>query len=293
MIISMTGFGKAEGIYDTKRYKIEITSVNNRFLEISLRFPRRFGPKELLMKEALKAKISRGKINAFVEIEGNSIANKGGLADVAKVKDFYALAKKINKLIGSDEKVTLRDIIALDEFITHTEESTADAKEAEFIIGLLQKAAEDLNRMKEREGKMLEKDMLKRVSKIQKESEAIGRLSKKRVKSETERIRAKLDALIAKRTEADDKRLETELIIFADKIDITEELTRLKSHTKYFADYARSKEPAGRRLNFLIQEMNREINTIASKSPDAEIAQKSATLKEELEKIREQLQNIE
>ena len=289
----MTGFGRAEGSFSNRRYRVEITSVNNRFLEISMRYPKRLAPKEYELKELLRSKIARGKLNVFIGIDSDSGNGQAGMNDENKIKEFLNLAKKINRIIGSQESVKLRDILELGEFVSLTDESTADEKETEFVGKLISKAADDLSKMKLREGKQLEKDMLGRIKNIDKESDQIHSLSKKRVKTESERIRKKIESVLTARKDVDDKRLEMEIVMFADKSDITEELTRLKSHTKFFVDYAKSNELAGRRLNFLIQEMNREINTIASKSTDAEISQKGAFLKEELEKIREQLQNVE
>jgi uncharacterized protein (TIGR00255 family) len=289
----MTGFGKAEGVFGKMRYRVEMTSVNNRYLEISLRYPRRLASKEYELKEILKSKIARGKLNVFVTVESDSETSQGGIGDENRIKDFHKLALKINRIIGSKEPIGLRDILELGEYVSLTDDSIASEKETEFVGKLLLKAAEDLLKMKSKEGKHLEKDMLDRVRRIEKESDLIHSLSKKRVKQEAEKLRKKLEALIVSRKDLDEKRLEMEVVLFADKSDVTEELTRLKSHTKFFIDYAKSDELSGRRLNFLIQEMNREINTIASKSSDAVISQKSAILKEELEKIREQLQNVE
>ena len=293
MIISMTGFGKAEGNFGTRRYRVEITSVNNRFLEISMRYPKRLASKEYELKEVLRKKISRGKLNVFIGIDTDSRNEQGGMHDENKIKEFHKLAQNINKIIGSKEVIKLRDILELGEFVSLTDESNADEKETEFVSKLIGKAADDLSRMKTMEGKNLEKDMLGRIKSIEREADRIIILSKKRVKVESERIKKKLESIIAGRKDIDDKRVEMEIVLFADKSEISEELTRLRSHTKFFVDYAKSDELAGRRLNFLIQEMNREINTIASKSSDAVISQKSAFLKEELEKIREQLQNVE
>lgn len=293
MIISMTGFGRAEGTFGRHRYRVEMTSVNNRYLEIGIRFPKRLASREYELKEILRKKISRGKLNVFISSDSDAETSNGGVGDENKIREFYNLAQRINRIIGSKEPVRLADILELGEYLSIAYDSAVSDKEAAFVASLIDRAADDLNRMKAKEGKQLERDMLKRVRSIEKESDIIVNLSKKRVKSESERIRKKLDALLDSRKDIDEKRIEMEIVMFADKSDITEEVTRLRSHTKYFSEYARSEELAGRRLNFLVQEMNREINTIASKSSEAEISQRSAALKEELEKIREQIQNVE
>lgn len=293
MIISMTGFGKSEGTYKKHRYRVEITSVNSRYLEISMRYPKRIASREYELKEVLRSRISRGKLNVFISIDSDADTQLGGIGDEDRIREFYRHALRINKIIGSKQEINLRDILEMGEYVTMTDESTAGDKETEFVSKLIASACDDLIKMKKREGKNLEKDMTGRIRIIDRESESILSLSKKRVKLESERIRKKLESIIESRKDFDEKRLEMEVVMLADKSDVTEELTRLKSHTKFFIDYSRSEELAGRRLNFLVQEMNREINTIASKSYDAEISQKSAVLKEELEKIREQLQNVE
>ncbi len=293
MIISMTGFGKSEGSYGKTKYRVEITSVNNRFFETYIRLPRKFAPKEHEIRELLRSRVSRGKLSVFVTAEGETNGTGSDIHSDKSVKEFLALAKKINRIIGSESQVTLRDILELGEYVTLTDVATVDEKEYEFVSELIGKAADDLLKMKSREGKHLEKDMLLRIKLIEKETSSIALLSKKRVKDESERLKKRLSALLDSKSEIDERRLELEVALLADKSDITEELIRLKSHINVFSEYVRAKELAGRRLNFLLQEINREINTIASKASDAVISQKSAILKEELEKIREQVQNIE
>lgn len=289
----MTGFGKSEGSFEKKNYSFEIRSVNSRFCEISFKYPRYIAGKDFELKEIVRKKITRGKLNISLNIEGeeNSLALLN--IDENQIKNYYQLLKRINNVINSESEVKLEHLLSFSNLFSG--EAADDVGEAEFkfICKLLNKAIDDLIKMKIKEGESLKKDILERIKFIDKESAIITKLSKSRVAEERKRILRKVENLVTDKKIVDEKRLELEVILLAEKIEITEEVIRLKSHTKYFTEYAKSGEPAGRRLNFLVQEINREINTIASKSLDAEISQRASAMKEELEKIREQLQNVE
>ncbi|MBK8553517.1 MAG: YicC family protein [Ignavibacteria bacterium] len=293
MIVSMTGFGRAEGTYGKKMYSIEIRTVNNRFCEISFKYPRYLATKDFELKEIVRKKISRGKIsiNLNVEADDNEIVNLN--VDEKLIKEYIVLLKKVNGLIGSKEEIKIEHLLNFTDLFSADKAGEISEEEYSFVCKLLNKALDDLIKMKIKEGDSLKKDVLDRIKFIDKESAAISKLSKARVETERKRLLKRVELLLSDKRILDENRLEIEVILLSDKIDITEEVIRLKSHTKYFIEYTKSEELAGRRLNFLIQEINREINTIASKSLDAEISQRAAVMKEELEKIREQLQNVE
>ncbi|MBP9192853.1 MAG: YicC family protein [Ignavibacteria bacterium] len=293
MIISMTGFGNAEGVFKEKRYSIEIRSVNNRFSEISFKYPKFFSSKDFELKEIVRKKISRGKVNIFLNIDSGEDMPVNLDADENMISEYFGLIKKIKKIIGTEEEIKIGHILTFSDLFTSGVSSEIADDEFKFVCDLLNKALDDVNKMKVKEGESLKKDILERIKFIEKESTVITKMSKDRIKAEKERLRKKVESLVTDKRIIDENRLELEVVLLADKIDITEEVIRLKSHTKYFTEYSKSEELAGRRLNFLVQELNREVNTIASKSTDAEISQRSARLKEELEKIREQLQNVE
>lgn len=293
MIVSMTGFGRAEGTYGKKKYSIEIRTVNNRFCEISFKYPRYLATKDFELKEIVRKKISRGKIsiNLNVESDDNEIINLN--VDEKLIKEYIVLLKKVNGLIGSKEEIKIEHLLNFTDLFSADKAGDISDEEYGFVCKLLNKGLDDLIKMKIKEGDSLKKDVLDRIKFIEKESAAISKLSKARVETERKRLLKRVESLLSDKRILDENRLEIEVILLSDKIDITEEVIRLKSHTKYFIEYTKSEELAGRRLNFLIQEINREINTIASKSLDAEISQRAAVMKEELEKIREQLQNVE
>lgn len=293
MIVSMTGFGKAEGTFKKKKFSIEIRSVNNRFCEISMRYPKFLSSKDFELKEIVRKKISRGKITININSEeGNPDASEFNVDEI-QIRDNYKLLTSIKKIIGSKEEINLGHILSFENILGSEQSAEVDKDEFKFICSLLNEAVDDLGKMKVKEGNSLNKDILERIKFIEKESERISKLSAGRAALERKRILTKVESLLKDKKVIDEKRLELEVILLSEKIDITEEIIRLKSHTKYFIEYAKSDELAGRRLNFLIQEINREINTIASKSLDADVSQKASVLKEELEKIREQLQNVE
>lgn len=293
MIVSMTGFGKAEGTYKRKKYSIEIRSVNSKFCEISFKYPKFLTNKDFELKEVVRKKISRGKISINLNIDDESSSLSALNVDENLIKDYYKLLVNINNTIDSKEEVKLEHILNFTNLFIVDASDEPDESEFKFICSLLNKAIDDHAKMRLKEGNSLKKDILDRIKFIEKESESIAKISKDRVAAERKRLLTRVESLLTDKRILDEKRLELEVILLSDKIDITEEVIRLKSHTKYFAEYSKSEEFAGRRLNFLIQEINREINTIASKSQDSLISQKTVVLKEELEKIKEQLQNVE
>jgi uncharacterized protein (TIGR00255 family) len=293
MILSMTGFGKAEGIFNKKKYVIEMRSVNSRFAEISVKFPKYMSSFENEFKEALRQKVSRGKVNVNLNIENGSAVQNNMTVEKNLIKEYTKILKSIRKEIGSKEKIRLDHILHFSEILSAEASGDVSAEELSFVKELLGKAIEDLILMKKKEGDFIRNDILSRIKHIDEENEVIRNISISRVPNERIRLKERVDTLLADKSKIDENRLELELILLSDKIDITEESIRLKSHLKFFAECVDTIENSGRRLNFLLQEMNREINTMASKSMDADISQRVSVLKEELEKIREQIQNVE
>lgn len=293
MIVSMTGYGKAEGQYVDKNYSIEIRSVNNKFCEISFKYPKYLYTKDFELKDTVRKKISRGKLSIYVNVGTDKNEDNIFKVDKENVKIYYNVLKDIRKTIGSKEKIKLEHILTFSEFIAKDVSNEIDEEEFKFIIGLLNNALDDLMNMKLKEGESLQHDIISRVKMIEQESYIIEKISLDNIKEERDKLFAKVELLLGDKKLIDENRIEQEVVLLAEKLDISEECVRLRSHTKYFEEYAASKELAGRRLNFLTQEINREINTMASKSLNAEISQRVSALKEELEKIREQLQNIE
>ncbi|MCX6158118.1 MAG: YicC family protein [Ignavibacteriae bacterium] len=294
MLISMTGYGKAEEIRNGVKYLIELRSVNSRFSEVLLKCPKHIYTKEYEIREIIKQKISRGKISLLISLDTSDISSNASIVlDEASLKTQIDILKKIKKKFNSKEKIKLEHILSFSDYFLKDNEDAVDEEEFTLITKLIKLALEDLFEMKSREGAFLEKDILERIEVLDSESKKIAELSKERIQEEKRVFNEKLNVYLTDRNVIDEKRLEFELALLTERMDITEECVRLKSHIEFFRDSVNSNENVGRRLNFLLQEMNREINTIASKASDAVISQKVSLLKEELEKIREQIQNIE
>lgn len=293
MILSMTGFGKAEDSFDGKKYSIEIRSVNNRFCEISFKYPKFLFSRDFELKEIIKQRISRGKININLNIENGSDSDLNLIVNKEATKSYLKILKSLKKTIGTKEKIRLDHLLNFSDVFSTQQEQDIDEKEYVFICGLLSNAIDDLISMKRKEGDFIRRDILKRIDLIERETSVVSDLSRERIPRAKESFKEKVRSVIENQSIIDEKRLELELILLSDKLDVTEECTRLKSHISYFRECIDSEKPMGRRLNFLLQEMNREVNTIASKIMDSEISQKATILKEELEKVREQIQNVE
>ncbi len=293
MIVSMTGYGKAEGQYGDRNYTIEIRSVNNKFCEITFKYPKFLYTKDFELKDTVRKKVSRGKLSIYISVGTDKNDENDFKVDKENVKTYFNVLKDIRKTIGSKEKIKLEHILTFSEFIAKDVTNELTDEEFKFILELLNKGIDDLISMKIKEGESLRDDIMGRVKLIESESQIIEKISLENIKDERDKLFAKVELLLGDKKLVDESRVEQEVVLLAEKLDISEECVRLRSHTKYFEEYAASKELAGRRLNFLTQEINREINTMASKSLNAEISQRVSALKEELEKIREQLQNIE
>ncbi len=292
MIESMTGFGKGEASAKGVSFSVELRSVNNRFLEISTRAPKTISQRENEIKEIIRSKISRGKISLNAAKEDDSNNELAISVDKKRVKEIHAVLEQLRKTTKIKEPVTLEHLLHFSE-IFETKEVEEDETEWKVFQQALTKAVSSLKTMREKEGAELARDSKERVQKINKYIDTVEQLSKKRIPEERKRLLEKVEQLIEDKSIINTQRLELEIALLSEKLDVTEECVRFRSHNKFFLEALQSKESEGRKLNFLIQEMNREANTIGSKCNDVEIAHIVVNIKEELEKIREQLQNIE
>lgn len=288
---SMTGYGKAEynenGIY----LLVEIRTVNNRFLDIVPKYPRVFLKYDDLIRKTISQKIARGRLELFVTLKDVREGGKTCLVDFGLAKSYYdAYLSLKNQFPDVADDLTLTNFLRMPDVLTQTGETNEDVYE-EVLLSTLLRALDSLNDMRAVEGDKLKADLLSRidvVSELLKKIEVRAPLIKEDYRV---RLQEKIcDAL--KEVNYDEARLLQEVAIFADKSNIDEEITRLKSHISQFRSIV-EKENAGRKLDFLVQEFNREVNTICSKSSDIEITDYALKLKCEIEKIREQIQNIE
>ncbi len=293
MISSMTGFGRGEVSKKGMTAVAEVRSVNNRFLEITSRLPRTVSLHENDVKELVRAKLNRGKVNIAVTIEYENTNEIPVKINPAAAKAYYKLLESLKNAVKIKEKVTLDHLLKFSEVLQADELDEGDEEQWELVKKAIIKALDQTVVMRKKEGSELLKDLVKRVKGFEASLDTIAKISKKRIPEEREQMRERINKLVEDQSIIDEKRLEFELTLLADKLDITEECVRFRSHNKFFLAALANEEAAGRKLNFLIQEMNREANTIGSKSNSTEIAHMVVEMKEELEKIREQLQNIE
>ncbi len=292
MIKSMTGFGHSQ--VNKKGYKIslEIKSVNHRFLDPHIRIPRRYTVLEDRVREELKKHINRGRLEVNINIEKNDDSMRDIKLDKDLAIAYYYYLKELAEKLNISQEIRVIDVFRLPEVFSLEEKE----ENWENLWMILQEAItialEGLLLMRRNEGQNLAEDILERNQYIFSQVEKLEKRSPLVVKENTNRLRDRISELVSQQA-VDENRIIQEAAIFADRISITEELVRLKSHTGYLKEFLKSDEPVGRKADFLLQEMFREINTVASKANDLETSQIAVEVKAELEKIREQMQNIE
>ncbi|MHB8578481.1 MAG: YicC/YloC family endoribonuclease [Ignavibacteriaceae bacterium] len=290
MIYSMTGYGKGSAQNENFNSEVEVKSVNSRFLEISLKLPASLMNREYEIREFIKSKINRGKLSVIIQLKNNGAKIDSLFINKEKLKSYLSLVKELKKTAKINEKVKL------DHLLNHADIFSApdlDLSDSEFYLikKALDSALAELLKMKKNEGKELTKDLIQRIKIIESQLEKIEKDTATAASEYFIKLKERISILISD-INIDNDRLQQELAIIADKADITEECVRLKSHIKFFLESLNESEP-GRKLNFLCQEMNREANTISSKSISTLTIHNSVFIKEEIEKIREQIQNLE
>lgn len=291
MIYSMTGYGKGTAGNNKFSIEAELKSVNSRYLETFLKLPPVLSTYEYELREIIRSKIKRGKINIVIQLKREGINNGFTSVDKNKLKSYVSFVNRIKKTAGLKDELKLDHLLNNLEFFS-TLDSELQQKEFNFIKQALNKAIENLLQMKQKEGIELQKDLNHRIDKIKTSVNRIENEFKKGVKDYYNKLHTRVQELIGD-YKTNEERLSTELALIADRTDITEECVRLKSHLKLFNESLKNENEPGRKLNFICQEMNREANTISSKSIVTSIIHSSVKIKEEIEKIREQIQNIE
>ncbi|MAB66012.1 MAG: YicC family protein [Bacteroidetes bacterium] len=293
MIISMTGFGRGEATENGITATVEIKSLNSRYLDLSIRLPQRLQDKELILKELVQKTISRGKLNINVHVTESDSGEPHIKVDEVKVKAYARILREVQEAAGVEGSLNVRNITGFgDVFITQEDDEEILAEKWSVALKALSSALENLIAMRTQEGNQLKNDLIERIENIEANLKDIEKVSNGRVEEIRNKLRDRIQQLFDDEN-FDKERLETEVAVIADKMDITEEIVRMRAHLKFFIEAIEQAEPAGRRLNFLTQEMNRELNTIGSKANDSEIAHHVVRSKETLEQIREQVQNVE
>ncbi len=292
MIRSMTGYGREQKIVDQREITVEIKSVNHRYFELSARVPRVYGYIEEKLKSFIKGSISRGKIEVNVTI--NNLNGKEAKISVDKLMaaGYINALKTANEELHMTDDITLSTLIKFSDIFNVQKIAEDEEKIWEDVCSVANDALAKFIDMRQMEGEHLKKDL---IDKIHNNEEMLGIIEKTApltAESYRNRLYAKLKEVLED-TNIDEQRILTEAAVFAEKIAIDEEIVRLKSHMKQFRELLETDEPIGRKLDFLVQEINREINTIGSKAQNLEVTKCVVNMKSEVEKIREQIQNIE
>lgn len=289
---SMTGFGRGEAELNGYHFTVEIKTVNHRYFEPSIRISRQLGALEQRVRTRAKERIVRGKTDIFITYVNHSDRQEKVVVNEPLLKSYVDALRLAAEKVDMRDTLYAGDILRLPDVLT-TEEETADDEMLWGILAeALDQALDNLNVMREKEGQHLKEDLSDKITVLENCREALLAEAPLVVEAYKERLHARLDELIEKGT-LDPGRLEAEATVFADKCAIDEELTRLESHFKQFRQTMDLDEPVGRKLDFLTQELNRETNTIASKANHLAISKTALDMKNEIEKIREQIQNIE
>ena len=292
MIKSMTGYGKGESAYGGGRIIVELRSVNHRYGEISVKLPRALMPFENEIKKRVAERLSRGKIDVFIQMEG---AGSLGVptANLPLARSYFRAFTGIREALGLSDEVSLELVASQRDVIAVAAEAEAALEEIpQELLAALDEGISRVDEMRTFEGESLLADFQRRREFL---SEQIGRVAQRApsvVAEYAARLKERIQ-LLTSDSGLPEERIALEVALLADKCDITEELVRLESHLRQFDETLQRGEPVGRKLDFLLQEINREVNTVGSKANDAEIAACVVELKGELEKIREQVQNIE
>lgn len=292
-MLSMTGYGRSEVNRKGITCAAEARSINSRYLEVVSRLPRTLSHRENDLKELVRSLVSRGKVSLSISVDREQNGELPLSINAGAARSYYKLLTQLRKTVKIKEQIKLEHLLKFSEVLESTDASESDETEWEIVRDAVRGSLEAMNAMRLNEGRELGRDLENRIAWMAKAIDEVEIRAKERIPEERKRLLERISQLAADKVLIDQNRLELEIILLADRLDVTEECVRFRSHNKFFLEAMKGPESAGRKLSFLIQEMNREANTIGSKSNDATIAHTIVRLKEELEKIREQLQNIE
>jgi uncharacterized protein (TIGR00255 family) len=294
MITSMTGFGQANHSFSGYKVFIEVKSVNHRYVEVAIRMPKEWTAYEDSLKKTVLQSVKRGRVDVFVTAERDAAQPKGISIDWPLADAYLDAAEQMKARYGYTDRLSLTDLLRLPDLIQRREErSELNEQFEKELCGCLEEAVAGLTAMRVREGSFLKQDITERLDQLIRLHAELQRFAPLVVKEYAAKLRQRIQELLQDQSPIDEQRLAGEIAIFADRSNVDEELTRLQSHFGQFKQLLHSGEPVGRKLDFLIQEMNREVNTIGSKANYAELSSKVIDMKAELEKMREQIQNIE
>ena len=297
MIRSMTGFGRGEYSDEISKVTVEIRSVNHRYLDIYVKMPRRYSFAEETIKSAIKERLHRGKVEVSVSVDNIGKSDSDVRLDKELAARYYNVLSELKDSFdfGEDSRVSLSLLSKMPDVIVTTPAAEDEEAMVKRLLGATSRALDDFCSMREAEGEKLAADLSARADTIQEIRDRIDKRAPEIEKEYAAKFKARVEEILGGVYEVPEERIALEAAIFADKANITEELVRLGSHISQLRKFLMSdgKEAVGKKIDFLIQEMNREANTIGSKSNDREITSNMLDLKAEIEKVREQVQNIE
>jgi uncharacterized protein (TIGR00255 family) len=288
----MTGYGRGEWQENEKRLEVEVKSFNHRFLDISPHLPRRLNSLEARVRSVIRQRLSRGRVEVSVQIEDASLVEQRLELDVALARDYHLGLKTLQQELGILGEIRLETLANFREIFTRKEVETDLEKEWASLQTALEAALRSLEQMRQDEGLALREDFLGRLTALEEMTKEIEKKAPLALEACRDRLAERVQEL-SRGLPVDETRLAQEVAYLAERSDITEELVRIRSHLNQFRQMLDDSEPVGRKLEFLLQEINREANTIGSKASDAGIAHVTVEIKSELEKMREQVQNVE
>ncbi len=288
----MTGYGRAVKTFDDFEVTVELRSVNHRFFEFSSRIPRQYSFMEDRLKKLFSSEINRGKVEAFVSLTAISEPEEQIEANEEIIRSYVGALRSVKDKIGVTDDLSLSHIMRIPDAFTVTKRETDEEAVWEEVRSTAEEALKEFVAMRQVEGEKLKNDILLKISEIESNVKKVEERSPIVTKKYFDRLYGKLSEILEEK-DIDEQRILTETAIFADKTAVDEETVRLKSHISQYRSLLEEKEPIGKRLDFLIQEFNREVNTIGSKCNDLEITKTVLDMKNCVEKIREQIQNIE
>jgi len=288
----MTGFGRGEGETTLGKVFVETRSVNHRYCDINIKLPKRLTPFESRIKEIIRAQVSRGRIDIFLKVDSLGEENVQLSVDLHLAEKYYQALQSLNERLHLKDKITLELMAGAKDVITAKEEIGDLEPIWQEVLPILKRSFQDLDNMKRSEGDTLAKDLHERLERIAQQLEEIKHLFPSRLEAYQNRLHERVRCLLGG-IDVDPSRFQQEVALLAERTDITEEIVRAGSHLSQFLTLLKVEEPVGRKMDFLLQEIHREINTVSAKANDAWISQRVVEIKAELEKIREQVQNIE
>lgn len=292
MIKSMTGYGRSQQLADGMNITVEIKSVNHRYFEFSSKLPRSYGFLDEKLKSFFNGKLTRGKMECYVQIEAVEEPDTVISLNHSLVKGYLDAYKELAEIYGLENNVKVSDISRVSDIFSVRKQAADEDRIWAAVQTVAQAALDGFIAMREREGERLKADVLYRLDEIISNVEFIEERSPQTVAEYNEKLLGRLRELLGE-THIDEQRILTEAAIFADKIAVAEETVRLRSHISQLRSFLEQSDAVGKKMDFLVQELNREANTIGSKAQDVEIARRVVSIKAEIEKIREQIQNIE